>query len=214
LTCTPTAFRPIESVPLKSGGTHFLKQELVEVSVCAVGANPNSLLQAKAMGVSTTTIRMIFKEQNKTSRYTEQEKEAITRRAKEMMARGAKGPHAAVKHSTQQEMEANLRKAEAALARAKPKPLNKNATIAERIEASRATDRYNNALRSLRRAREVLTRTRGGQTPREVIRSPKSRSEVVPQKKDHPDQIIWRGQKIPLGWSYSGMRKNWWDPES
>jgi hypothetical protein len=207
-------FRPIESVPLKSGGRHFLKQELVEVSVCAFGCHPDALLQAKAMGVSTETIRMIFKAQNKVKHYTKEERATIDRRAREklkqmlkqinpehydteadfvkdcvldLMAnhnhdRGraeqkchtiwAERDHGS-DHSALEALESKIRKAEAALAKAKSKPLNKTATIAERMEHEGLIARDNNQLRSLRRAREVLTRPR--------------------------EEITWRGKKIPLG---------------
>lgn len=111
-----------------------------------------------------------------------------------------------------QVLESKIRKAEAALAKAQSKPLNKNATIAERMEHEASIERYNKHLRTLLRAREMLTRTR----VTNKVRPQKVRSEGV-LKKDDPEsgyQIIWRGQTIPLGWSYSGSRKNWWDRES
>jgi HK97 family phage prohead protease len=45
-------FRPVESKPLGNSGTHYLKQKLVEASLCAVPANPAALLTAKALGIS------------------------------------------------------------------------------------------------------------------------------------------------------------------
>jgi phage head maturation protease len=69
-------FKPLESVPLKSGGTHFLRQELIAVSICSIPANPNALLQAKAAGVSTATIREIMREQTKTATLAERIAEA------------------------------------------------------------------------------------------------------------------------------------------
>jgi hypothetical protein len=215
-------FRPIESAPLKSGGRHFLKQELVEVSVCAFGCHPDALLQAKAAGVSTETIRMIFKSQNTPKRYTQEEMVAIHRRAKEklkrkkvspedytaeedfvhdctldLMANGGHDRGRAEKschtawaerdhgpdHGALEALESKLRRAEAALARAKSKPLNKNATIAERMEHEALISKYNNHLRSLRKAREVLTRTR--------------------------EVITWRGKTIPLGHEEREPRHRW-----
>jgi hypothetical protein len=205
------SFRPIESVPLK-GGVHYLKQELISVSVCAFGCHPDALLQAKADNVSTETIRAVFKAQN-AGRYTEQQRQAIHRRGKEAVK--AQGSQTG-KHATQQELEAIIRKkergAEEALAKAK-KPLTRNATISERLARETLIVKCNEQLRSLRRAREGLARTRN--VPSKVASKPQSpkpaRSEPV---KDHPDQIIWRGEKIPIGWSYAGMRQNWQDPES
>src|SRR5450631_3597596 len=249
-------FRPIESAPLKTGGRHFLKQELVEVSVCAFGCHPDALLQAKSEGVSTETIRMIFKSQNAVKRYTQEERETINRRAKQKLkqinpedynveddfvrdctadlmanhnhdrgradkkchtlwAERDHGPDHGVGKSKKQVLEvleSKLCKAEAALARAKSKPLSKGATIAERMEREALIERHDKHLRTLRRAREMLTRTR----VTNKVRPQKVRSEGV-LKKDDPEsgyQIIWKGQKIPLGWSYSDSRKNWWDMES
>jgi flagellar biosynthesis GTPase FlhF len=69
-------FKPLESTPLKSGGTHFLRQELIAVSICSIPANPNALLQAKAAGVRTATIREIMKEQTKNLTLAERIEEA------------------------------------------------------------------------------------------------------------------------------------------
>jgi HK97 family phage prohead protease len=55
-------FKPVESKPRSNGGTHYLRQTLIEASLCAVPANPSALLTAKALGVSPATIKMVFKE--------------------------------------------------------------------------------------------------------------------------------------------------------
>ena len=55
-------FKPIESKPRSNGGTHYLKQVLVEASLVAVPANPSALLTAKALGISEATQRLIFKQ--------------------------------------------------------------------------------------------------------------------------------------------------------
>jgi HK97 family phage prohead protease len=60
LRAVSVGFRAIESRPLKTGsGIEFLKQELVECSLCAVPANPNSLAIAKSL-VSRDTLDLIF----------------------------------------------------------------------------------------------------------------------------------------------------------
>jgi HK97 family phage prohead protease len=68
-------FKPLESTPL-NGGTHFLRQELIAVSICSIPANPNALLMAKSMGVRTATIREIMKEQTKSATLAERIAEA------------------------------------------------------------------------------------------------------------------------------------------
>jgi HK97 family phage prohead protease len=55
-------FMPTRSQPLASGGTHYLRQTLVEASLCSVPANPSALLQAKKLGVGTDLIRKVFKQ--------------------------------------------------------------------------------------------------------------------------------------------------------
>ena len=66
LRATSVGFRPVESEPINEkdpwGGRRFTKQELVECSVVAVPANPNALAVAKSLGVSTSTLRMVFGE--------------------------------------------------------------------------------------------------------------------------------------------------------
>jgi HK97 family phage prohead protease len=66
LQAVSVGFRPLESQPRKSDdgkrrlGEHFLRQELVETSLVAVPANPNSLAVAKAMNISPATIDIVF----------------------------------------------------------------------------------------------------------------------------------------------------------
>jgi HK97 family phage prohead protease len=54
-------FVPVEYGPRSNGGTHYLKQKLVEASLVSVPANPSALLTAKALGISKETIQKIFK---------------------------------------------------------------------------------------------------------------------------------------------------------
>ena len=55
-------FVPTEYKPRDNGGSHFLRQQLVEASLVSVPANPSALLTAKALGVSKHTIDMVFKQ--------------------------------------------------------------------------------------------------------------------------------------------------------
>jgi HK97 family phage prohead protease len=62
-------FSPIESEPLvKSGGTRYIKSELIEVSLVSVPANPNAVQISKALGVSEETMQMVFKRNDNTGR--------------------------------------------------------------------------------------------------------------------------------------------------
>jgi HK97 family phage prohead protease len=99
LRAVSVGFKPKSSEPRKSGGRHYSAQILVETSLVCIPANPSALLQAKALGVSTATIKMIFKEQNKNAsladriadarasiKYSEAERMKIHRRAKAKLA--------------------------------------------------------------------------------------------------------------------------------
>lgn len=59
-------FVPVESMPRpgsKKGGQLYKKQILREVSVCAIPANSNALmLEARALGVSSNTIKAVFRQ--------------------------------------------------------------------------------------------------------------------------------------------------------
>jgi HK97 family phage prohead protease len=83
-----------------SSGRKYTRMTLCEVSLCAVPANPDALMKAKSLGVSTATIRKIFKEQNKNAsladriadarasiKYSEAERQRIHRKAKAKVAK-------------------------------------------------------------------------------------------------------------------------------
>lgn len=55
-------FKPLEySRDVERGGMNFLRQELLEVSVCAVPANPDALVQrAQQLGLSAAVVRKMF----------------------------------------------------------------------------------------------------------------------------------------------------------
>ena len=100
LRAVSVGFRSIESQPRKSGGRNYTKQTLVECSLVCVPANPSALLQAKAMGVSNETIKMIFRQQNRNAslaerirdarasvRYSVAQKKDILRKARAMLGK-------------------------------------------------------------------------------------------------------------------------------
>jgi HK97 family phage prohead protease len=62
-------FRPIETKPRKvkddEVGSIFVKQTLVECSICAIPANPNALAIAKSLGISQDTRKLVFVELDK-----------------------------------------------------------------------------------------------------------------------------------------------------
>lgn len=79
-----------------SSGRKYTRMVLREVSLCALGANADALLQAKAKGVSTATIKQIFQEQTKNAakqsrHYTAQEKAALLAKARQMVKPKSKG---------------------------------------------------------------------------------------------------------------------------
>ncbi|UGA46133.1 hypothetical protein HU230_0008890 [Bradyrhizobium quebecense] len=55
-------FIPKQSRPRVNGrGTHYLEQVLKEASLCGIPALPSALVQAKQMGISTETIKKVFR---------------------------------------------------------------------------------------------------------------------------------------------------------
>jgi HK97 family phage prohead protease len=68
LNAVSVGFRPRKYEYLKddkgeeTGGVRFTHQELLECSVVPVPANPNALIQARALNISPETIRMVFAE--------------------------------------------------------------------------------------------------------------------------------------------------------
>lgn len=89
---------PKESSPLKSGGKHHVKSELVSISLVAIPCNTDALLQVK--GVSKELIKEIFKEQKRNTSLAERIAES----------------RAAVKQYTIEERKEVLRKAKAKVA--------------------------------------------------------------------------------------------------
>jgi HK97 family phage prohead protease len=64
LRAVSVGFRPIKAEAIDEdepfSGVRFLEQELIEVSLVAVGANPNALQVAKSLNLSPETVAMIF----------------------------------------------------------------------------------------------------------------------------------------------------------
>jgi HK97 family phage prohead protease len=68
LKSTSIGFLPVESEPVvnssgnRTGGTKFLRSELVEVSLVAVPANSDAVALAKSLRISAPTMKMVFKQ--------------------------------------------------------------------------------------------------------------------------------------------------------
>jgi HK97 family phage prohead protease/HK97 family phage major capsid protein len=66
LRAASVGFHPIRREPIKNnsawGGSHFLEQRLVEVSLVSVPANPNALAVAKSLNISPRMLRKVFGE--------------------------------------------------------------------------------------------------------------------------------------------------------
>jgi HK97 family phage prohead protease len=161
LKAVSVGFRPIESEPLvKSGGTRYIKSELIEASLVSVPANPSALQVSKMLGVSQETMKMVFQRTNDVaigrSRLLIDNKATISQRI------------------------------------AQAKALVKADEILKRLEAREKRDRV------LKRSKATLNRL-------QTLKKPRDRFSLG---------LTFHGQKIPDGWYYPGMRKNWWDPES
>jgi flagellar biosynthesis GTPase FlhF len=176
-------FKPLESTPLKSGGTHFLRQELIAVSICSIPANPNALLQAKALGVRTATIREIMKEQTKNLTLAERIAEAratvqaeraeVQRRAEAIIA---KIPTSKPKY-TEAECLAIHRKALAVLAKAQK----------EKDEAAKQAAFKKSEKKADAQIRETEA----------YLENLRSQGLLVEFPEAVPDYTVWRGERIP-----------------
>jgi HK97 family phage prohead protease len=110
-------FSPIEYKPRgDGGGTHYLKQKLVEASLVSVPANPAALLTAKALGISKETIQKIFKQSETSSNaqrlrdYRRSIRKLKERIARETNAKTRASMMRALKHleNAEREMSASL----------------------------------------------------------------------------------------------------------
>jgi HK97 family phage prohead protease len=68
LPAVSVGFQPLKVEALKddkgedTDGYRYVKQELLECSVVPIPANPNALIQARALGISSETIKLVFAE--------------------------------------------------------------------------------------------------------------------------------------------------------
>jgi flagellar biosynthesis GTPase FlhF len=175
-------FKPLESTPLKSGGTNFLRQELIAVSICSIPANPNALLQAKALGVRTATIREIMKEQSKNATLAERIAEAratvqaeraeVQRRAEAIVAKiPSKSRY------SDAERVAIRRKAEAAIARGQK----------EKDEAAKQA-----AFKKAEKKADAQTRETEA-----YLENLRSQGLLVEFPAEIRNYTMWRGERIP-----------------
>jgi HK97 family phage prohead protease len=195
-------FMPLEYKPRgNNGGTHYLRQKLVEASLCAVPANPSALLTAKALGISRQTIAMIFKptDTSSTAQRIRKARKGI-RKAKALLQQ-ADTPH---KRATLQRAIAMFEKEEQQL-RASMEP---RMTAVDR-RLARALETRAKALATVRRIDERIAAeydaSAAGQAKRhqqEIIEAFTRASNRLPQ--DPPPFVpsgdgygTWRGQKLP-----------------
>lgn len=62
LKAVSVGFKPLEAEPLKGGGLHFKRQELLEASVVSIPALPSALALAKSLDISNETLAEVFGE--------------------------------------------------------------------------------------------------------------------------------------------------------
>lgn len=62
LKAVSVGFKPLEAEPIKGGGLHFKRQELLEASIVSIPALPSALALAKSLGVSNETLAEVFGE--------------------------------------------------------------------------------------------------------------------------------------------------------
>jgi HK97 family phage prohead protease len=152
-------FMPTQSKPLPSGGTHYQRMRLVEVSLCAVPANPSALMEAKRLGVSTDLIRKVFVQGNHLANAEAIAKSrASTRKARELIKPKLleASPEATRQAAAERAAKDAYNRASLARARAMLAKSKSSAEAAERA----AKDAYNRA--SLARAKAMLANSKSG----------------------------------------------------
>ena len=60
LKAVSVGFKPLEAEPIKGGGLHFKRQELLEASVVSIPALPSALALAKSLDISNETLAEVF----------------------------------------------------------------------------------------------------------------------------------------------------------
>jgi hypothetical protein len=205
------SFKPIRSKPREGGGTEFIEQSLLTVALAAFGRNPQALMEAKANGVSTKTIRGLFAEQNKNASLAERIQDA--RFSVRLQGDDSNKPKLN-RIYTEREKEEISRKAEQILLRAGYKIPPKKKTIGTYIR----NEQMEHNRESLKRARAMIEKWRKEKAAAEVKAAAKARAEKLQQEKETmvaqkevrdrknykgfqwrgEDHFVeWRGRKIP-----------------
>ena len=183
-------FRALERVPRPTGGWHYLRQLLIECSLVSTPALPTALLEARRLGVSSETIRKIFKQQNESraiakraranvKRYTAQERAAIHRRAKELLASLSK-----------------LQSTKSVKPKAQTKLLPLPPLLSPKQRAIIEQNKY---------SAELHRRLKIKAKEWEKEKAERKRQEYLarrdPPKTEQESYFMWRGEKIPVNWS-------------
>jgi hypothetical protein len=201
--------KPIRSKPRAGGGTEFLEQELVAVNLVAIGCDHSVLLEAKGKGVSSKTLREIFREQNKnaslaeriqaarfavklheqdkpkmTKLYTEREREDVRRRAEEKLV--SSGYKLQPRKKTISAYVDDQRMAHNRESLAKAKAMIAKWKREKALEQARA--RAKKIAEKLRREREVAMAEKAARDRRDFKRF---------EWQDDKHFVTWKGQKIP-----------------
>jgi hypothetical protein len=158
----------VKSEPRGGGsrGQKYLRMILKEVSLCALGANADALLQAKARGVSTGLIKRIFQEQ--------------TRNAAKQN-----------KHYTAQEKAALLAKAKAMVKLLKPKDELPPLPLSPKQRAKKEQDEYNCAVHARAKAIVAKHKKEQAEIKRQIFLARQN-----PPAYENADYFTWRGEKI------------------
>jgi HK97 family phage prohead protease len=177
-------FLPIESSQLSSGGRDYKKTELVEVSLVAVPANAEALMQAKALGVSTKTISEIFRQQTKATTLAE---------------RIAASKLAVKKYSKAEKAEV-LRRARATLSKSKSRSQPKLLPVSPEARLKAERQQYNKAV--LERAKAMVAEHRAEKAERK--RYDLLAIQDDPPQNPSPTYVTWKGVKIPVNPRWRG----------
>jgi hypothetical protein len=199
--------KPVRSKPRAGGGTEFLEQELLSVNLVAIGCDPSALLEAKANGVSTKTIREIFREQNKNASLAERIQSA---RFAVKLHQEQEGPKM-TKLYTQREREDVRRRAEERLARAGYKIPPKKKTVGSYVDDQRTAHNKESLAKAKSmiakwKREKALAQAKASSVPRnggEKMKEMKMQKEARDLRdykrtgwRDDEHFVTWRGQRI------------------
>jgi hypothetical protein len=206
--------KSIRSKPREGGGTEFQEHELLSVSLVPIGCDPSTLIEARANGVSTKTIREIFREQNKNASLAERIQDA---RFAVKLHNEQEKPKMTKIYTEREREEVRLR-AEQTLLRAGYKVPPKKKTISAYVEKESLDQKTAHSKESLAKAKAMIEKWKRekavahaeAEAKAQAEKRQRDKEEVAARKeaqdrrdykrfewKDDKHFVTWQGRKIP-----------------